>query len=78
MTEARETRVLSRLYLWLGVTLALLALFFAAEAFASASGRASVLAIVAAVLFGLAGTVLMLSAVGLVVAGIGKAREARG
>ena len=78
MTESRETRVLSRLYLWLGVTQALVALFLAAAAFASASGRASVLAIVATVLFAVAGAVLMLSAIGLVVAGIGRAREARG
>ena len=52
--------------------------FLAAEAFVNASGHASVLATVATVLFGFAGAVLMLSAVGLVVAGIGKAREARG
>jgi len=77
MTESRETRVLSRLYLWLGVTQALVALFLAAEAFVIASGHASVWAIVVTVLFAVAGAVLMLSAIGLVVAGIGKAREAR-
>jgi hypothetical protein len=78
MTETRETWVLSRLYLWLGVAQALVALFFAAEAFVNASGHASVLATMATVLFGFAGAALMLSAIGLVVAGIGKAREARG
>ena len=78
MTESRETWVLSRLYLWLGVGQALVALFFAAEVFVNASSEASVLATVATVLFALAGAALMLSAIGLVVAGIGKAREARG
>jgi hypothetical protein len=60
------------------VTQALVALFFGAEAFVTASGHASVLATVATVLFAFAGAVLTLSAIGLVVAGIGKAREARG
>ena len=75
MTESRETRVLSRLYLWLGTSQALVALFCATAAFVSASGPASVLAILATVFFTVAATAGLLSGVGLIVAGIGRARE---